>query len=87
MKKRLFFAAGAVIALSAGIVAMAHFSERRQFSELVLLNIEAMANQESYATSSSQCFQQSGWNCVVTSVSGDGHAFQDVHENFVAVKP
>ena len=30
MRKRLFFAAGAVIALSTGIVAAVHFSERNR---------------------------------------------------------
>lgn len=77
---------GAAIVLSAEGITVVNMTQRERLSDLMLLNIEAMANQESYATSSSQCFQQDHWNCVVTTVSGDGHAFQDVHKGFIAVK-
>ena len=86
MKKRLFFAAGAVVALSAGIVAMAHFSERnRQQSDLVLQNIEAMAwSSESFANSFSDCYSYSDANCCVIERSGDGKVVTTDHPGFIA---
>lgn len=71
MKKRLFFAAGAVVALSAGIIAMAHFSERnRQQSDLVLQNIEAMAwSIESFTNSIVNCVQYDDANCCLITIT------------------
>lgn len=88
MRKRLFFAAGAVIALSTGIVAAVHFSERnRQQSDLVLQNIEAIAwSIESFANYFSDCYAYEDANCCIIERSGDGIVVSTDHPGFIAKK-
>ncbi|WP_298063990.1 NVEALA domain-containing protein [uncultured Rikenella sp.] len=84
MRKKLFLPVGAAIALSAGVITVVNMTQRERLSDLMLLNIEAMANIETFARSASDCFPSDGYDCAIITHTGDGVGHLEVFENYAA---